>query len=149
MPASVPNVNNNPQLNAAQATEANESIKNFIKGINFPPTTAGDRDKMKAAIAAFKAQVQKTKAAAAKNAKGGTAAPAAAQLAAQATKVGSQVPDLAKYLPAGTNLANVSFADAIKAMENTVSQMDGLIKNPTGQGGSVNSTVAANNVKAV
>lgn len=134
MPAQVPNTNNNPNLNAAEAATANNSIRNFLKGMTFPPVTAEDRAKMKAAIEAFKEQVKKAKTQSVKNARGGAGAPPALQIAAQQTKIGNQLPSIASYLPAGTNLATTSFADAIKSMENTVAQLDLLVKNPVGKG---------------
>lgn len=140
MPAAVPNKNNKPDLSTAQSNEANNSIKNFIQGLKLPPTTAGDRDKMKAAIEAFKDQIKKTKTQSAKHAKGGAGAPPAALLAAQTDKVGKEVADLAKFLPAGANLANISFAEAIKSMENAIAQMELLIKNPTGAGTGTDTT---------
>ena len=45
---------------STQTDVANASIKNFLQGVNFPPTTQADRDKMKAAIEAFKQQIKKT-----------------------------------------------------------------------------------------
>lgn len=135
----LPNTNNKPALTAVQTTVADASIKNFLQGINWPPTTAGDRDKMKAAILAYKAKIKGTKQAAAKKA-GQNATPVKLLETAATDKVGTTVPDIAKYLPVGTDLAKVSYDTAIKAMEITVSQMETLIKSPVSAGSSASNT---------
>ena len=151
MPAQVPNTSNNPQLTANQTADANAAIKNFIKGVTWPPVTNNDRIKMKAAIDAFKAQLNNLKKQSAKKAKGGAAAPPAAQIAAQQNNVGNEVPGLASFLPAGTDLNNTSFSNAIASIQNTVSQMESLVKNPAGAalGGGGREFGVNTNVKAV
>lgn len=146
MPAALPNRNNKTNLSVAQSADANSAIKNFLKSINFPPTTAEDSAKMRAAIVAFKEQVKKTKVASAKQLKGSAASSPPAQLAAQTLPVGNLVADLAKYLPSRTNLANISFSESITSMENTISQMEKLIQNPAaaGIGGGVKGSDAVN-----
>lgn len=142
----LPNTNNKPILSVAQAADANASIKNFLQNINFPPVTSADRDKMRAAIQSFKAQIKKTREQGAKKLKGAVAAKPAVQLAAQTLPVSNQVPDIAKYLPAGTDLAKTSFDQAVKSMENTINQMEKLIQNPSsvGIGGGVKGSDAVN-----
>lgn len=126
---SLPNTNNNPVITAGQSAEANDSIKNFTQSVSFPPVTNNDRNKMIAAINSYKQQIKKTKAAAAKKA-GPKAKPAKLLETAATEKVGTTVPDIAKFLPAGVDAKNVSFDLAIKAMETTVAQLETLLKNP-------------------
>jgi hypothetical protein len=136
MPGALPNTfNGSSNATTTDIANANASIQNYIKGINWPPVTNNDRVKMAAAITAFKAQINKVQAQSAKNAPGGTAAPAAAQLAAQQAPVNNSVPNLASYLPAGTDLSKTSFANAISTMQTSVTQMQALTKNPVGAAG--------------
>jgi hypothetical protein len=129
----IPNKNNKPTLSAAKAAAATASITNFIKGIKMPPTTATARAEMQAASTAFKVEEQKAKAQAARNAVGKTAATPAAQLAAQQTVIGTQLPSIANFLPPAVKPANVTFSAAIQSMQDTIAQLDVLIANPVAE----------------
>jgi hypothetical protein len=122
-------------LTPIQTSVADASIKNFLKGTAFPPTTSADRAKMKAAIESFKAQVKKTKEASAKKAgtagKSGSIAATKSLAAQQTTTVGSSIPDISKFLPAGTNTTAVTFDAAINSMEATIKQLENLVKLPS------------------
>lgn len=131
----MPNKNNKPNLSAPKAAAANAAIKNLIPTLkNIPPVTASDRAKMAVAKLALTAEIKKTQVAAAKNAVGKTAATPAAQLAAQATKIGSAVPSIAKFLPPEIAPADITFGAAIESMRDTIAQLDVLIANPVGGG---------------
>ena len=122
-------------LTPIQASVADASIKNFLKGAAFPPTTSADRAKMKAAIESFRAQVKKTKEASAKKAgtagKSGSVAATKSLAAQQTTTVGTSIPDISKFLPAGTNTSAVTFDAAINSMEATIKQLENLVKLPS------------------
>ena len=122
-------------LTPIQASVADASIKNFLKGAAFPPTTSADRAKMKAAIESFRAQVKKTKDASAKKAgtagKSGSVAATKSLAAQQTTTVGTSIPDISKFLPAGTNTSAVTFDAAINSMEATIKQLENLVKLPS------------------
>lgn len=122
-------------LTPIQASVADASIKNFLKGGAFPPTTSADRAKMKAAIESFRAQVKKTKEASAKKAgtagKSGSVAATKSLAAQQTTTVGTSIPDISKFLPAGTNTSAVTFDAAINSMEATIKQLENLVKLPS------------------
>jgi hypothetical protein len=130
----MPNTRNKPNLSAARATAAVAAIKNLIPTIkNVPPVTANARTKMQVAKVAVAAEIQKTQVAAAKNAVGGTAATPVAQLAAQQTTIGTQLPSIANFLPPESKPANVTFAAAIQSMQDTIAQLDVLIANPVAE----------------
>ena len=133
-PASEALQQNNAELTPAQTSVADGAIKNFLKGVKFPPTTQGDRDKMKAAIQAFRTQIKKTKEAAAKKAgtvgKTGKAAAVKTLATQNADKVGNSVPDIKRFLPAGTDPSNVSFDAVINSLEAAVTRLDALSKEP-------------------
>ena len=122
-------------LTPVQASVADASIKNFLKGAAFPPTTSADRAKMKAAIESFKSQVKKTKEASAKKAgtagKSGSVAATRSLAAQQTTTVGTSISDIGNYLPAGTNTSAVTFDAAINSMEATIKQLENLVKLPS------------------
>jgi len=122
-------------LTPVQASVADASIKNFLKGAAFPPTTSADRAKMKAAIESFRAQVKKTKEASAKKAgtagKSGSVAATKSLAAQQTTTVATSIPDISNFLPAGTNTSAVTFDAAINSMEATIKQLENLVKLPS------------------
>ena len=122
-------------LTPIQSSVADASIKNFLKVGAFPPTTSADRAKMKAAIDSFRAQIKKTKEASAKKAgtagKSGSVASIKSLAAQQTTTIGTAVPDISKFLPAGTNPNTVTFDAAINSMEATIKQLENLVKLPT------------------
>lgn len=136
---------------STQTDVANASIKNFLQGVNFPPTTKADRDKMKAAIEAFKQQIKKTKETSAKKAKtaGKTGKGAASKtLAAQnADKVGNDIPDIKKFLPAGTDTSKITFDAAINSMQAAITQLEALVKAPANEtSSSANAAAAVSNL---
>jgi hypothetical protein len=127
----MPNKQNKPTLSAAKAAAAVAAIKNLIPTLkNIPPVTANDRTKMQVAKVALATEIQKTQVAAAKNAVGKTAATPVAELAAQQTVIGTQLPSIAKFLPPEVKPATVTFAAAIESMKDTIAQLDVLIANP-------------------
>lgn len=128
MPAALPNTKNAKLSTPTQAVEANKSIQNFLKGTTWPPVTNADREKMKDAILAFKEEIKKTRAQAAKKNKGNLVSNPIAQLASQTAKIGTELPGIAKFLPSGTDLNKVSFDQAVKSMENTITQLETFIK---------------------
>lgn len=135
MPGALPNTNNKPNLNNTQSDVADASIKNFLKGVAFPPKTAEDRAKMKAAIEAFRSQIKKVKEESAKknNTAGKTGKAAATQsLAAQQTTPISitGIPGLGNFFPAGTDLSKTSVNAAVNSMEATIARLEGLVKVP-------------------
>ena len=144
----MPNTKNIPNLTAVKTAASNAAIGNFAKTVKFPPVTANARNVLQVAKTAFTAEIEKAKAQAAKNAVGGTAATPAAQLAAQQTDIGTQLPSIANYLPAEITPANVTFELAIQSMQDTVTQLDTLIRNPVaGAGSLLGKEFIANNFK--
>jgi len=134
-----------PTVASTQNNVADASIKNFLKGVKFPPTTVADREKMKAAIEAFKAEVKKTKEVVAKKAgDAGKSGPVVSKALAaqQTTKVGNSVQDLAKFLPAGTNTNNITFDAAINSMESAIKQLETLTKAPAAAIDTASSAIA-------
>jgi hypothetical protein len=130
----MPNTKNKPILSVAKAAAAVSAIKNLIPTLkNIPPVTANDRTKMQVAKVALATEIQKTQVAAAKNAVGKTAAPPVAQLAAQQTVIGTQLPSVARFLPPEIAPATVTFAAAIESMKDTIAQLDVLIANPVAE----------------
>lgn len=159
----MPNKNNKPSLSAVKTQSALAAFKNFSKAVKMPPVTANDRIKMQTALTAFKKEIQKTKEAAAKVAVGkplvqlpaplvpGVPVPPAplpsdpgalrpmtypaAQLAAQQTLIGTQLPSICNFLPPEVKPADITFAAAIESMQDTIAQIDILITNPVAGGG--------------
>lgn len=144
-PACLPNTNNNPKLDSKDVERSNSSLRNFLKGLGWPPSSGQDRAKMRAAIEAFKAQIKKTKETSAKKVKPKRPTTTTLQpgisaitkaidtITAQEEKIGNQLPGIANYLPPNTDLSKTSWAEAIKMMEDTVKQTEVLLKNPSGQ----------------
>lgn len=134
MPAALPNRKNNVKLTPAKAVQAQAAIKNLIPGIQWPPLTAAASDQLRAAVAPILAEINKAQATAAKTATGSFVPPAPLQLAAQQANIGSNLPGIAKFLPAGTDLQTTSYANAVSTMQDTIVQIQNFIANPAGGG---------------
>jgi hypothetical protein len=118
----------NTPASFAKGQEGIASIKNFLKGVKFPPTTAEDRAKLKAAIEAYRAQIKKTLQTSASQANSRNNP--ASLLAAQTKTIKDAIASIKDYLPAGTNLDTTSFDAALKSMENTINKITELAKKP-------------------
>lgn len=124
-----------PVLSPTQIAVAEASVKNFLAGMKIPPTQNVDREKIKAAIESFLAQIKNLKKKSAeksktigKTGKGVGLASIAGQVA---NTIGKDVPEVAKFLPKGTNLSKTTFDQAINALSATVIKMQELQKIPS------------------
>lgn len=137
MPAALPNRKNNVKLTPAKAAKAQASIQNFFSGpaaFPWPPLSAEQSAQMAAAVAPMLAEINKVQVTAAKQATGSIVPPAPVQLAAQQENIATSIPGIAKFLPAGTDLNNTSFANAISTMQDTVAAIQAWTQNPTSLG---------------
>lgn len=150
MPAALPNRKNNVKLSAKKAAQAQAAIRNFAPAMPWPPVTAAAQAQLKAAVAPFLAEINKTQQTSAKKASPtGVGAPPAAQLVAQQGAIGASIPGIAKFLPTGTDLGSTSYADAITQMQSTVAQIENLTINPAAGGLSIGLEMTTNYLKNI
>lgn len=134
MPRAVPNKKNNVKLTTTQANNAQAAMQNFFSGpgaFPWPPLTDTQSKQMAAAVAPFLAEINKVQQTSAKQL---TVPTPPTLIAAQENPIGATLPAVAKFLPAGTDLASTSFAAAISSMQDTVAALQALAANPTSLG---------------
>lgn len=136
MPAALPNRKNNVKLTPARTAKAQAAIKNFIPNLSWPPVTANDKAQMSAAVPKYLDEIAKTASTAAKSAGWPASTVPAAQLAAQTNEVGTSIPGIAKFLPAGdgNRLTEASYAALLQTLQDTTAMLQAAAQNPTALG---------------